>query len=168
MFSSTVAALQQAAVGAAMHHPGLHGAMNPGMHPGMHGPWGGGAWWFLLIPLFWFVVIVVLAAIFGRRWRRRAWEHRAAYGYGPVVGAGFGPGYGPGHGQAYGQGAGAAGPWGWGQNQAVVAAEQTLAERFAKGDIDEVEYRARLEVLRANNTPPAPPAPPAPQVPPGK
>ncbi|WP_350347105.1 hypothetical protein ABIQ69_10700 [Agromyces sp. G08B096] len=29
-------------------------------------------------------------------------------------------------------------------------AEQTLAERFAKGDIDEVEYRARLEVLRAN------------------
>ncbi|MDR6904490.1 MULTISPECIES: SHOCT domain-containing protein [Agromyces] len=30
------------------------------------------------------------------------------------------------------------------------SAESTLAERFAKGDIDEVEYRARLEVLRAN------------------
>lgn len=29
-------------------------------------------------------------------------------------------------------------------------AEATLAERYAKGDIDEVEYRARLEVLRAN------------------
>ena len=29
-------------------------------------------------------------------------------------------------------------------------AETTLAERFAQGDIDEVEYRARLEVLRAN------------------
>jgi len=29
-------------------------------------------------------------------------------------------------------------------------AESTLAERFAKGDIDETEYRARLEVLRAN------------------
>ncbi len=29
-------------------------------------------------------------------------------------------------------------------------AEGTLAERFAKGDIDEVEYRARLEVIRAN------------------
>ncbi len=29
-------------------------------------------------------------------------------------------------------------------------AESTLAERFAQGDIDEVEYRARLEVLRAN------------------
>src|SRR3954471_5418839 len=30
------------------------------------------------------------------------------------------------------------------------SAESTLAERFANGDIDEVEYRARLEVLRAN------------------
>jgi putative membrane protein len=29
-------------------------------------------------------------------------------------------------------------------------AEATLAERFAQGDIDETEYRARLEVLRAN------------------
>jgi putative membrane protein len=31
------------------------------------------------------------------------------------------------------------------------SAEATLAERFAQGDIDEKEYRARLEVLRANN-----------------
>ena len=31
-------------------------------------------------------------------------------------------------------------------------AESTLAERFAQGDIDEKEYRARLEVLRANNS----------------
>ena len=30
------------------------------------------------------------------------------------------------------------------------AAEATLAERFAQGDIDETEYRKRLEVLRAN------------------
>ncbi|HKH08713.1 MAG TPA: hypothetical protein VKA62_07145 [Agromyces sp.] len=36
-------------------------------------------------------------------------------------------------------------PWARG-----ASAESTLAERFAKGDIDEVEYRARLEVLRAN------------------
>ncbi len=36
------------------------------------------------------------------------------------------------------------------------SAESTLAERFAQGDIDEKEYRARLEVLRANiPTPPA-------------
>jgi putative membrane protein len=34
-------------------------------------------------------------------------------------------------------------------------AETTLAERYAKGDIDEVEYRARLEVLRANASPSA-------------
>ena len=32
-------------------------------------------------------------------------------------------------------------------------AESTLAERFAQGDIDEKEYRARLEVLRANAYP---------------
>jgi putative membrane protein len=34
-------------------------------------------------------------------------------------------------------------------------AEVTLAERYANGDIDEVEYRARLEVLRANAAPPS-------------
>jgi putative membrane protein len=33
------------------------------------------------------------------------------------------------------------------------SAESTLGERFANGDIDETEYRARLEVLRANAFP---------------
>lgn len=43
------------------------------------------------------------------------------------------------------------GPEGYGPPWARGAsAESTLAERFAKGDIDESEYRARLEVLRAN------------------
>ena len=28
--------------------------------------------------------------------------------------------------------------------------EATLSERFANGEVDEVEYRSRLEVLRAN------------------
>ncbi len=53
-------------------------------------------------------------------------------------------GWGHGHGHPY-----------WGA--ASRGAESTLAERFAQGDIDEKEYRARLEVLRANNTftPPA-------------
>lgn len=32
------------------------------------------------------------------------------------------------------------------------SAEKTLAQRYANGDIDEPEYRARLEVLRANST----------------
>ncbi|GAA1776085.1 SHOCT domain-containing protein [Agromyces lapidis] len=36
-------------------------------------------------------------------------------------------------------------PWARG-----ASAEQTLGQRFANGDIDETEYRARLEVLRAN------------------
>lgn len=36
-------------------------------------------------------------------------------------------------------------------------AEASLAERFAQGDIDEKEYRARLEVLRANAYPAQPP-----------
>lgn len=43
----------------------------------------------------------------------------------------------------------------WGQMHGARSAEATLAERFAQGDIEEVEYRARLEVLRANN--PVPP-----------
>jgi putative membrane protein len=47
-------------------------------------------------------------------------------------------------------------PYGHGQTDAR-SAEKTLAERFAQGDIDEVEYRARLEVLRANR-PEGPPA----------
>lgn len=34
----------------------------------------------------------------------------------------------------------------------TIGAEGTLAGRFAEGDIDETEYRSRLEVLRA--TPP--------------
>jgi putative membrane protein len=43
-------------------------------------------------------------------------------------------------------------PWAQGARRA----EFTLAERFAQGDIDEKEYRARLEVLRANNLPEQP------------
>jgi putative membrane protein len=40
----------------------------------------------------------------------------------------------------------------YGRQNPARQAEGTLAERFAKGDIDEVEYRARLEVIRANAT----------------
>lgn len=55
----------------------------------------------------------------------RRWRRAAAAGYGP----------------------------GWNRGGPSRAAEATLAERFAQGDIDEVEYRARLEVLRANQQP---------------
>ena len=85
---------------------------------------GGFPWFFVLIPLFWIAVFVALVAIFGRRWRKHAWNN----GYGH-----------PGH-------------WG-GYGQAARSAEASLAERFAQGDIDEKEYRARLEVLRANAYP---------------
>jgi putative membrane protein len=89
---------------------------------------------FFLIPIFWILVIVLIVVLVSRR--RRHW---ARGGYGPW-------GYG-----GYGHG-------GWAQAQAARSAEATLAERFAQGDIDEKEYRARLEVLRASV--PQPPAPP--------
>ena len=91
---------------------------------------------FILGHVIWFLIVVaiIIAIVRGARWRRRAW----AGGYGP---------WGYGHGHGY-----------WGGQQAARAAETTLAERFAQGDIDEKEYRARLEVLRANA--PQPPAGP--------
>jgi putative membrane protein len=46
---------------------------------------------------------------------------------------------------------GAGGHPGWAQP--ARGAESSLAERFAQGDIDETEYRARLEVLRASAIP---------------
>ena len=98
-------------------------------------PFGHGfGWLFFLIPLFWIGVFVLIFALVGRRWRRNAWA------------GGYGPGYGHwGHGP-------------WGQAAAARSAESSLAERFAQGDIDEKEYRARLEVLRASA--PQPPVPP--------
>jgi putative membrane protein len=103
-------------------------------HPGWG--WGGGpGWLFLLVPLFWIALFVIIFAIFGRRWRR---------GWGAPGGPGAGY-YG-----AHWQGA-----------TDARSAEKTLAERFAQGDIDEVEYRARLEVLRANR-PEGPAATPRP------
>jgi len=98
--------------------PALSAVTAFGPHSGFgpHYGWGGGPGWLVvLIALFWIALFGVLFATVGRRWRRRAWEARAAGGA-------------PGR-----------------------RAETVLAERFAQGDIDEVEYRARLEVLRANN-----------------
>jgi putative membrane protein len=91
------------------------------------GPGFGFGFLFLLIPLFFVGMFILFAALGRRHWARNGW----------------GPGYHHGHGY---------GAWG----NAARNAESTLAERFAQGDIDEKEYRARLEVLRANNavTPP--------------
>ncbi len=97
---------------------------------------------FIIGHIIWFLIIVaiIIAIVRGSRWRRRAW----ANGAGPW-----------GHGHGYGHGY-------WGASQASRQAETTLAERFAQGDIDEKEYRARLEVLRAN-APQAPTGPMGPQ-----
>jgi putative membrane protein len=81
---------------------------------------------FFIIGHVFFFVVIVLIIIFAIGGRRRRMAHWGAMGGGPF-----------GH---YGQ---------W--SQASRAAEVTLAERFAQGDIDEKEYRARLEVLRANS-----------------
>lgn len=89
------------------------------------GPWGGGfGFLWLLVPLFWIGVFILVFSLFGRRWRRARWN---------TMGHGYGYGY--------------SGGW----SAPSRSAEATLAERFAQGDIDEKEYRARLEVLRANN-----------------
>ncbi|GAA3894063.1 hypothetical protein GCM10022381_39640 [Leifsonia kafniensis] len=108
-------------------------------HPGFGCGWGWGpGWFFLLFPLFWIIVLIVIFSVFGRRWRRGMRQ------------MGPGAGYDGGYGHPY-----------WGQASDSSSAEKTLAERFAQGDIDEVEYRARLEVLRANR--PAGPGPVPPQ-----
>lgn len=95
------------------------------------GPLAGGfGFLFLLVPLFWIGVFALIFTIARRR--RHAWA--AAGGYGPEFGH---PGFGS-----------------WGAQSR--SAEATLGERFAQGDIDEKEYRARLEVLRANAYPQPP------------
>lgn len=89
----------------------------------------GGWWpgpWFLLIPLFWIGVVVAIVAFAASR--RRRW---AAAGYGP---------------------GGPCGPWGYRGNGAT----SVLAERYARGEIDEAEYRSRLETLLATEHRPQP------------
>jgi putative membrane protein len=82
---------------------------------------------FIIGPVIWLVIIVLVIILAATARRRRF----ARWG---VEGGHFGP-------------------WGGPFAQAARGAESTLAERFAQGDIDEKEYRARLEVLRANNGP---------------
>jgi putative membrane protein len=100
---------------------------------------GGAAFFFLPLFIighvigFVFLALIIAFAIGGRRRRMARWAAMSQGGFG-----GFGP---------FG-GRGGFGQWG---NSASRSAESTLAERFAQGDIDEKEYRARLEVIRANN-----------------
>lgn len=91
------------------------------------GHWGPAPFWpfFIIFPLTLLLIAGVVIALFARRRR-----------FAPGPWAQGGPGAGA-------PGAGAPGA-------RARSAEQVLADRFAQGDIDETEYRARLEVLRAN------------------
>ncbi len=77
---------------------------------------------------WWFLFIplfwIIVAGVLFAIFGPRRWRRAQAAGYGP-----------------------------YGRPDPARAAEATLAERFAQGDIDEVEYRKRLEVLRANSAP---------------
>ncbi|MCD5347621.1 SHOCT domain-containing protein [Agromyces sp. S2-1-8] len=84
------------------------------------GPWAAGFGWVFFLIPIFWILVIGLIVFLVSRNRRRYWAEAQASGYGP--------------------------PWARGAR----TAEQTLAERFAQGDIDETEYRARLEVLRAN------------------
>lgn len=87
--------------------------------------WGWGPGpWFLIFPLFWFGVIALFLVLGGRR-RRAYWAENG--GWGPRSG--------------YQQGG-------------TQSARAVLAERYARGEIDEAEYRARLEVLLATGPQP--------------
>ena len=94
---------------------------------------------FFLIPLLIIGLLFLAGGLARRRWSRNGNGNGNGNGFGPgpFVGAPIGYGHsGAGHGVGHG---------------ASHGAESTLAERFAQGDIDEKEYRARLEVLRTNN-----------------
>ena len=104
--------------------------------------WGGWLVWVLFMVALW--ALVIMAAM----WLVRSFSHR-----------------GPATAQRGMQVHGGPPPWGSG-GTGTVPAEQILAERFAHGQIDENEYRARLDVLRGNQpaaqaAPPAPPEPPS-------
>lgn len=86
-----------------------------------HGP-GAGFLWFIVVPLLWTLLIVGIIALIARAGRRR------------FAGEPWGH-----HGD----------PAAWHRAKAARSAEAILAERFARGEVDETEYRARLEVLRA-------------------
>jgi putative membrane protein len=89
--------------------------------------WGSGPGPWIVFPILWFLLVVTVVVLVSRRWRRGPW----------------GPWYAGGPG-----GPGAPADW-RPPHQRTGSARAVLAERFARGEIDEQEYRARLEVLLA-------------------
>ena len=88
--------------------------------------WGGWLLWVLFMVALWAVVIMAVV------WLVRSFTHRGSVTAQRGMRLPGGP-------QAWRSG-----------GTGTVPAEQILAERFAHGQIDENEYRARLEVLRGN------------------
>ncbi|WP_194926614.1 SHOCT domain-containing protein [Catenulispora pinisilvae] len=115
--------------------------------------WGGWLLWVLFMVALWALVITAVL------WLVRSFTHRGPVTAQRATQVHGGP------------------PWRSG-GAGTVPAEQILAERFAHGQIDENEYRARLGVLRgeqaqeqaqtmaAQASPPPPPEPPTPPTPP--
>ncbi|WP_125772741.1 SHOCT domain-containing protein [Antribacter gilvus] len=108
-------------------------ALTDAVASGPHGHWGPGPWWFVF-PLLWFLLFATLIFLFARRARN---------------------GFGRGH----------AGPPPWAAYQGYPGYQATagsdpvaiLAERFARGEIDEPEFRSRLAALRSGAAPGTPP-----------
>ncbi|WP_042390638.1 SHOCT domain-containing protein [Streptacidiphilus melanogenes] len=106
--------------------------MNTFLADGWHG--GPGPWIFLA-PLFWIGAIMVVRRIF---WRGRAFGGPTGP-RGPRPGGPFG-----GPRNAY---------WGGPQQQGPAPSPlETLNRRYADGEIDEFEYRQRLDVLNGTDT----------------
>lgn len=92
-------------------------ARSPGS-PGWHdGHWGGGGWWWVAWPIGWLVFLAVLGVLV---WFvvRASQRPGATYPSSPA-----------------------------GPSNATEGARRILAERFARGEIDEEEYRHRLGEL---------------------
>jgi putative membrane protein len=90
--------------------------------------------------LFWIVLLLAIVLLVRAVTGRSRWHARAGAGHtmpAPPAGAATEPGPGP------------------------SSAEQVLAERLARGDIDVDDYHRRLAALRQGTVPPPPTTPPA-------
>lgn len=110
----------------------------------MVGGWG----WIMGLSfiVFWVLVAVAIFALvrFAGRSGQRPFPPYRGFGGGPGPSGQAGPAPGP----------------------MAGTPEQILADRFARGDIDEKEYRQRMSVLREEAGPGGPAGPPGPAAPP--
>ncbi|SEM54009.1 SHOCT domain-containing protein [Streptacidiphilus jiangxiensis] len=99
--------------------------MNTFLADGWH---GGPGPWILLVPLFWIGAFTVVRRVL---WRRGVRGPRRDVPFGPRAGS----------------------PWGGPPQQGPAPSPlETLNRRYANGEIDEFEYRQRLDVLNGTDT----------------